>query len=189
MVSAADALMKAQILVDDSAGLSALEVRSRARRVARTHAKLSLIVVDYLQMLNYPEYSRQGRQIETAAISGALKAMSKELRVPVLVLSQLSRNPENRDKEQTPRLSDLRDSGSIEQDADVVLLLQRPSRVKGHKDHEDQRLAYVDVAKHRNGATGLVKMNFEDYCIRFEDRDTRGGTDEDSAAPSTGDEE
>ncbi len=185
MTSAAAALMKAEILVDDTAGLSALELRSRARRVARNYSRLALIVVDYLQMLTYPEFSRDGRQRETAAISGALKAMAKELKVPVLVLSQLSRNPENRDKEQTPRLSDLRDSGSIEQDADVVLLLQRPCRIKGHKDHDDTRLAIVDIAKHRNGATGVIKMNFEETFMRFEDRETRGG-DEEAVAPTVG---
>ncbi len=185
IVAAVDALTKARILVDDTAGLEVGELRSRARRVARNCPDLALIVVDYLQMLHCRGREREGRQQETAAISGALKAMAKELRVPVLVLSQLSRNPENRDKNQTPRLSDLRDSGSIEQDADVVLLLQRPCRIKNHDESSDQRLAIIDVAKHRNGATGIIRMNFEDYCMRFEDRETRGA-EEEPVAPSQG---
>lgn len=187
MISAADALMKAQILVDDTAGLEVSELRSRARRVRRSYPDLALIVVDYLQMLNDPNNRKEGRQRETAAISGALKAMAKELHLPVLVLSQLSRNPEMRsDKEQTPRLSDLRDSGAIEQDADVVLLLQRPCRIKGHKDFDDKRLAYVDIAKHRNGATRMIKMDFDDYCMRFMDHNPRSESDEAAAAPSEG---
>mgnify|MGYP005841039437 FL=1 len=187
MITAADALMKAQIFVDDTAGLQVAELRSRARRVYRSQPKLALIVVDYLQMLNDRESNREGRQRETAAISGALKAMAKELRVPVLVLSQLSRNPEMRsDKDQTPRLSDLRDSGSIEQDADVVMLLQRPCRIRGHKDEKDTRLAIVDIAKHRNGATRQIRMDFEDFCMRFEDHNPRGDADTVAALPSEG---
>jgi len=169
LISAADALMKAQILLDDSAGLEVLELRSRARRLKRKH-NIQLIVVDYLQMLNFPQFAGEGRQRETAAISGALKAMAKELRVPVLVLSQLSRAPETRSNTAVPKLSDLRDSGSIEQDADVVLMLRRPCKYPDDEKHDDVKLAIVEVAKHRNGPTGMVELNFEEDYTRFENR-------------------
>jgi replicative DNA helicase len=169
LMQAASELRKAPIYLDDTAGLEVLELRSRARRMKRKH-NISLIVVDYLQMLHYPQFGKEGRQLETAAISGALKAMAKELKVPVLVLSQLSRAPEQRSDSAKPRLSDLRDSGAIEQDADVVLLLRRPARYEEDPQHEDRRLAYLEVAKHRNGRTGMVELNFEEELTRFENR-------------------
>ena len=172
LTQAASQLRKAPILLDDTAGLEVLELRSRARRMKRKH-DIAMIVVDYLQMLHYPQFAREGRQLETAATSGALKGMAKELKVPVLVLSQLSRAPEQRSDSAKPRLSDLRDSGAIEQDADVVLLLRRPSRYEEDPQHEDRRLAYLEVAKHRNGRTGMVELNFEEELTRFENR-TRG---------------
>ena len=184
LVRAADELSTAPIYVDDSAGLEAVELRARARRLKKKH-DVQLIVIDYLQMLNYSELAREGRQRETAAISGALKAMAKELRVPVLVLSQLSRAPETRDsKSAIPKLSDLRDSGSIEQDADVVMLLRRPCRYKDDPDFNDKRLAFVDIAKHRNGPTAEVKLNFVDETTRFENR--HEGVDQPGIQPSQG---
>jgi replicative DNA helicase len=170
LLNAADALRKAPIYIDDSAGLSAMELRSRARRLKRQYAHIGLIVVDYLQMMNYPQRAREGRQQEVAAISNTMKAMAKELRVPVLMLSQLSRAPESRSNLGKPKLSDLRDSGSIEQDADVVMLLRRPCKYPEDDAADDKRLAVVDVAKHRNGPTGEVKLNFEEEFTRFEDR-------------------
>jgi len=132
---------------------------------------IELIVVDYLQLINCREMARQGRQLEIAAVSGQLKAMAKELKIPVLVLSQLSRAPEQRgDKSAKPRLSDLRDSGAIEQDADVVLLLRRPSCIPGDNETDDKLLAIVDVAKNRNGPVGEVRLNFEEKLTRFADR-------------------
>jgi replicative DNA helicase len=169
LTQAAAALSKAPLHLDDTAGLSALELRSRARRMAAKH-NIQLIVVDYLQMMNYPQYAKEGRQREVAAISGAMKAMAKELNVPVLMLSQLSRAPETRDRRAIPRLSDLRDSGSIEQDADVVCLLRRPCKYAEDEDMEDKTLAILDVAKHRNGQTGEVKLHFEEEFTRFENR-------------------
>ncbi len=170
LVQAADALMKAKIYIDDTPGLEALELRSRARRLKRRY-DIQLIVIDYLQMLNYAKFAREGRQRETAAISGALKAMAKELKVPVLVLSQLSRAPETRDKLAIPKLSDLRDSGSIEQDADVVCLLRRPSKYPDDKEREDSTLAVINVAKHRNGPThDNIRLNFIEEFTRFENR-------------------
>ncbi len=169
LAQAASALMKAPIIIDDSAGLEALEVRSRARRLMRKY-NIELVIIDYLQLLNYSMYARDGRQRETAAISGALKAMAKELNVPVLVLSQLSRAPETRDRLAVPKLSDLRDSGSIEQDADVVLMLRRPCKYPGDEHEHDKTLAVVDVAKNRNGPTGFVHLNFFEEYTRFDNR-------------------
>jgi len=170
LTRAASKLSKASIYVDDTGGLDVMELRARARRMKKKY-NLELVIVDYLQLINYREMARQGRQLETAAISANLKAMAKELKVPVLVLSQLSRAPEQRgDKSAKPKLSDLRDSGAIEQDADVVLLLRRPSRNPGDPEADDRTLAIVDVAKHRNGPTGEVRLNFEDSLTRFGDR-------------------
>ncbi len=170
LISAADALRGAPIFVDDSAGLEAMELRARARRLKRKY-DVQFIVIDYLQLMNYSKFARDGRQRETAAISGALKAMAKELKVPVLVLSQLSRAPETRDtKSAVPKLSDLRDSGAIEQDADVVMLLRRPSRYSADPKHEDKRLSIVDIAKHRNGPTGEVELDFEESYTKFGNR-------------------
>ena len=178
--SAADQLGGASIIVDDSAGLDVMDLRARARRMKRIY-NVDLIVIDYLQLLADKRRSREGRQQETASISNSIKAMAKELDIPVLILSQLSRAPEQGTRDGKPRLSDLRDSGAIEQDADVVLLLQRPSYYSKDKEADaasgDDTLAIVDVAKHRNGPTGEVKMNFFKDYTRFEDLDTRHGVD------------
>lgn len=179
LMQAADALNKAPIFLDDSAGLEVMELRARARRLKRKH-DVQLIVVDYLQLLNYERFSHEGRQRETAAISQALKGMAKELKIPVLVLSQLSRAPETRDKLVIPRLSDLRDSGAIEQDADVVCLLRRPCIYKNDESAEDKTLAVVDIAKHRNGPIGEVHLNFDADYTRFDNR--ASGTDRPEAA-------
>jgi replicative DNA helicase len=183
LMNSASALNKAKILLDDTAGLEVLELRSRARRLKRRF-DIQLIVVDYMQMLNYPQFASEGRQRETAAISGALKGMAKELRLPVLVLSQLSRAPETRSSTAVPKLSDLRDSGSIEQDADVVLMLRRPCKYPEDPDHDDVALAVVEVAKHRNGPTGIVKLNFEEEFTRFENR--AAGVDQEGAPGERG---
>lgn len=170
LIAAADTLRQAPIYVDDTAGLEAMDLRARARRLKRKYG-IQFIVVDYLQLMNYSKFAQEGRQRETAAISQALKGMAKELKVPVLVLSQLSRAPETRDsKSAVPKLSDLRDSGAIEQDADVVMLLRRPCRYKSDKDAEDTRLAIVDIAKHRNGPVGEVRLDFEERYTRFGNR-------------------
>ena len=169
LTGAADVLRNAPIYVDDTAGLEAMDLRARARRLKRKFG-VEFIVVDYLQLMNFSKFAAEGRQRETAAISQALKGMAKELKVPVLVLSQLSRAPETREKNAVPKLSDLRDSGAIEQDADVVMLLRRPCKYKDDKDAGDLRLAILDIAKHRNGPTGEVRLNFEDRYTRFENR-------------------
>ena len=164
-------LRSAPIFVDDTAGLDIMDLRARARRMKKQHG-IELIVIDYLQLCCCREGARQSRQIEVSMISQQIKAMAKELKIPVIVLSQLSRANEQRgDKEEKPKLSDLRDSGAIEQDADVVFLLRRPSRSAQSKDAGDLTLAIVDIAKNRNGETGEVRMSFIREYTRFEDRE------------------
>ena len=167
LADAMDRLRKAKVYIDDTPGLEAVELRSRARRMKSRYG-IELIVIDYLQLLNYSKFARDGRQRETMAISGAIKAMAKELDVPVLVLSQLSRGPENRN-DNIPKLSDLRDSGAIEQDADVVLLLYRKSYYDQGDERNADKTAYVDVAKFRHGETGRVEMIFDREYTRFAD--------------------
>ena len=179
LTRAASELGKAPIYVDDTGGLDVMDMRARARRMKKRY-KIELVVIDYLQLCNCREFAKQGRQIETSQISGQVKAMAKELNLPVIVLSQLSRAPEQRgDKTNRPKLSDLRDSGAIEQDADVALLLRRPCKAQGDPEYEDKRLAIVDVAKHRNGPTGEVRLDFDDGLTRFGDRADQGGETDD----------
>ena len=171
LMQAMGELKNAPIFVDDTAGLDIMDLRARARRMKKQH-NIELIVIDYLQLCSCREGARQSRQIEVSMISQQIKAMAKELKVPVIVLSQLSRANEQRgDKEEKPKLSDLRDSGAIEQDADVVFLLRRPSRTSTSKEATDLTLAIVDIAKNRNGETGEVRMSFIREFTRFEDRE------------------
>jgi replicative DNA helicase len=169
LIQAASVLSKAPLFLDDTGGLDIMELRARARRMKKKQ-DVKLIVVDYLQLLHSGEFTRQGRQVETAHISGNLKAMAKELRLPILVLSQLSRAPEQRGETGRPRLSDLRDSGAIEQDADVVCMLRRPCKYPEDEEAEDEALAIVEIVKQRNGPTGEVRLNFEEDYTRFADR-------------------
>ena len=182
LVSAATALCKAPIYADDAGGLDVMDMRARARRLKKRH-NIELVVIDYLQLCYCREFAKQGRQIETSQISGQIKAMAKELNVPVIVLSQFSRETEKRGGK--PRLSDLRDSGAIEQDADVVLLLRRPCKTPGDEERDDELLAIVDVAKHRNGPTGEARLNFHGEFYRFGDR-TDHASITDGLRPETG---
>ena len=171
LVEACGQLKAAPIYVDDTAGLDVMDLRARARRMKKQFG-IELIVIDYLQLCNCREGARQSRQIEVSMISQQIKAMAKELKVPVIVLSQLSRANEQRgDRNEKPKLSDLRDSGAIEQDADVVFLLRRPSRSANADNKDDLTLAIVDIAKNRNGETGEVNMSFLREFTRFVDRD------------------
>ena len=172
LMQAMGELRDAPIYVDDTASLDVMDLRARARRMKKRHG-IELIVIDYLQLCTCREGARQNsRQIEVSMISQQIKAMAKELKIPVIVLSQLSRANEQRgDKYEKPKLSDLRDSGAIEQDADVVFLLRRPSRNSRDPESQDQTLAYVEIAKNRNGETGEVKMNFIREWTRFLDRE------------------
>lgn len=170
LMQAAQELKEAPIFIDDTAALDVMDMRARARRLKKKE-NIEFIVVDYLQIAHCAKYGKESWQREVGGISSEVKAMAKELKVPVLILSQLSRAAETRDRLGKPKLSDLRDSGSIEQDADVVFLLRRPSRYPDDPDHSDETLAIVDVAKHRNGATGELHLNFFGEYTRFENRE------------------
>jgi replicative DNA helicase len=163
LVTAVGVLSDAPIFIDDTPGLSIVEMRSKARRL-HTEQGLGLLIVDYLQLME--SASNESRVQEISAISRALKAVARELEVPVLALSQLSRAPEQRPNHE-PMLSDLRESGSIEQDADVVMFIYRD--VVYNKETEHPHVADVIVAKHRNGPTGKVPLFFQDALMRFND--------------------
>ncbi len=171
LTSAAGRLSNAPLFIDDSAGLSILQMRARARRLHQQHG-VKLFVVDYLQLLHSTaRRSQENRQQEIADISSGIKALAKELKVPVLVLSQLNRELE-KDKSRKPRLSDLRESGAIEQDADVVGLLYKPNAgddEDGAAAEEADGLAVnLLIAKQRNGPTGDINLTFLKNYTRFE---------------------
>ena len=163
---AAAHLAGARILIDDSADLSALEVRARARRL-KVRDGIGLVVVDYLQKMHARSGERAAvsRQVEIATISSQLKALAKEISVPVLALAQLNRSPEGRE-DRRPLLADLRESGAIEQDADAVLLLYREEYYR--PETERTGIADVVVAKNRTGPTGTVELAFLRSFTRFE---------------------
>ncbi len=152
--------------VDDDAAATVMTVRSRARRMASREG-LGLVVVDYLQLLSHRE--TENRQTQVAEISRELKRLARELGVPVVAVSQLSRNLEARE-DKVPRLADLRESGQLEQDADAVLFLHRPVV---YDDEADPGIAHVIVAKHRNGPTGTVTLTWLPMRMHFADRTRR----------------
>jgi replicative DNA helicase len=158
-------LSDAKIYVDDSSSIGVLEMRAKCRRLASMEHGLDLIIVDYLQLMQ-GRGRFESRTLEVASISRALKGLAKELSVPVLALSQLSRAPETRG-DHRPMLSDLRESGSLEQDADVVMLLSRPDQYPDHTP-EHEGLVAVDVAKQRNGPTDKVSLTFLKQFTRYE---------------------
>jgi replicative DNA helicase len=163
LTKAAGKLSEAPIFVDDSPSISVLELRAKARRL-KSRYNISLLVLDYLQLMNESSYA-DNRQQEISVISRSLKALARELNVPVIAVSQLSRAPERRESFR-PRLSDLRESGAIEQDADVVLMLFRDDYY--NPTDENRGIAEVIVAKQRNGPTGTVKLAFIKEYTRFE---------------------
>jgi len=167
---ATESLMQARLFIDDTPSISVTEMRSKARRLKQQEGRLDLIVVDYLQLMSAVPIGGkrfENRTQEVSAISRGLKAVAKELKVPVLALSQLSRAPESRGGDHRPQLSDLRESGSIEQDADVVAFIFREEVYK--KDDPDlEGLAEIIVAKQRNGPTGVIKLAFKHASTRFE---------------------
>jgi replicative DNA helicase len=156
-------LAKAPIHLDDTPAISVLELRAKARRL-KTEKDIGLLAVDYMQLMQGPK-GAESRQQEISIISRSLKALAKELDIPVLALSQLSRAVENR-SDHRPQLSDLRESGAIEQDADVVIFLYRPFLYT--RDEDDRGKAQIIVAKQRNGPTGNVDVTFIDRFARFE---------------------
>jgi len=157
-------LAQAPLYIDDTPALSILDLRSRARRLKRER-NIELLIVDYLQLMQGPKNS-ENRQNEISQITQSLKALAKELDIPVIALSQLSRAVEQRTKKE-PMLSDLRESGAIEQDADLVIFLYRPA-VYDKEDQDLKGLAYLIVAKQRNGPTGRVTATFIDTYARFD---------------------
>ena len=158
-------LSKAKIYIDDTAGVTVMEMRSKCRRLKMEYG-IDLILIDYLQLMSGS--SSENRQQEVSEISRSIKALAKEMESPVIALSQLSRAPEQR-ADHRPMLSDLRESGSIEQDADLVMFLYRDEYY--NKETEDKNMAECIVAKHRNGPVGTVKMAFLGALSKFGDLD------------------
>jgi len=161
--TAADSLSKSKIFIDDSPGLNVMELRAKARQL-KAEKKIDLLIVDYIQLLNSGTRA-ENRQQEMSYISRSLKALAKELDIPVICLSQLSRAVENRTNHR-PIMSDLRESGAIEQDADVVLFIYR--QFVYTESEEDKNIGEIIIAKHRNGPTGTAKVTFIADYARFE---------------------
>lgn len=185
LVIAAEDLKQAPVYIDDTPDLSVLNLRARARRMASQHG-VKVIMVDYLQLMSAPGAARESRQVEVSTISRGIKALARELKIPVVALSQLNRASEQREGNR-PRMSDLRESGSIEQDADVIMLLHREEYY--HVQDEDWKnenpdkvgVAEVIVAKQRNGPTGVVRLFWDNKTTRFRNYDAHaqapGGAD------------
>lgn len=157
-------LEKGKMYIDDSSGLTPTEVRSRARRVARDNGGISMIMVDYLQLMRVPALS-DNRTLEIGEISRSLKALAKELQCPVVALSQLNRSLEQR-ADKRPVNSDLRESGSIEQDADLIMFIYRDEVY--HDDSPDKGIAEIIIGKQRNGPIGRVRLTFQGQFSRFD---------------------
>jgi replicative DNA helicase len=163
-------LAKAPIWVDDAPGLTPLELRAKCRRLKMQH-DIKLIMIDYMQLMDNPGV--ESRQQQISEISRGIKAVARELMVPVIALSQLNRGSENRDGHR-PRMSDLRESGSIEQDADVIALLHREDYYRLQEpDFVPDNIAEIIIAKQRNGPTGTVRLAFNNKSTRFENLSTQ----------------
>lgn len=173
LMRAAGELALAPIYIDDTPGLSITALRARARRMAHQH-KIKALMIDYLQLLTAPAQSRESRQVEVSAISRGIKALARELEVPVICLSQLNRGSEQREGHR-PRMSDLRESGSIEQDADVIVLIHRedyyhqgdPHWLNDPDNRDKVGVTELIIAKQRNGPTGLVRLTWDPQTTRF----------------------
>ena len=157
-----------RIVINDDSTSTMVEIRAGARDLARK-GNLGLIVIDYAGIVN-PRDPSMTQQQHVSEVSRLAKQLAMELGVPVVLLSQLNREVASRGKDAAPTLTDLRDSGGLEQDADVVLLLRRPCKYEADKEFEDKRLAIVDIAKHRNGPTGEVRLDFDDRFTKFSNR-------------------
>jgi replicative DNA helicase len=170
LIKGLESLMESKIFIDDTPGITLAEMRAKARRLKQQHGRLDLIVIDYLQLMTGSNSNAKGfenRTQEVSAISRGLKALAKEMKVPVVALSQLSRASEQRGGDKKPLLSDLRESGSIEQDADVVCFIHREE----YYDRENEDLkgkAEIIIAKQRNGPTGSIQLAYLADYTRFE---------------------
>ena len=162
---ALNTLGEARVFIDDSAGVGVLEMRAKARRLKQEHG-LDMLIVDYIQLMQ-GRGRYENRTLELASISRSLKGLAKELQIPILVLSQLSRAPEAR-KDHRPQLSDLRESGALEQDADVVIFIYRDDQY--NPSPENENTAELLISKQRNGPTGVVKLAFLKEMTRFENQ-------------------
>ena len=162
---AVDKLKSANLFIDETAALNSAELRARARRQARQCGKLGLVVVDYLQLMSGSSSGDENRATEIGEISRGLKALAKELQCPVIALSQLNRSVESR-PDKRPMMSDLRESGAIEQDADIIMFIYRDDYY--NKDSKEPGVAEIGIAKQRNGPTGVVKLTFLKPLTRFE---------------------
>jgi replicative DNA helicase len=176
--NALEQLVESRLFIDDSAGISLAEMRAKSRRLKQTSGGLDLIVVDYLQLMSATLPSAGGKRYENrtqevSAISRGLKALAKELNVPVIALSQLSRNSERRGDDKRPMLSDLRESGSIEQDADVVAFIHREAYYSRDQEmsESDRAKSEIIIAKQRNGPTDTIFLNFVSKFTRFDNAD------------------
>jgi replicative DNA helicase len=180
LARASGILQQCPIWIDDSPALTLLEMRGKARRL-RAEVEVGLVIVDYLQLMRSPDYA-ENRVQEISDISRSLKALARELEIPVIALSQLSRASEQRGGDKTPMLSDLRDSGAIEQDADIVIFIHRPEMYKDLREKAEtagqniEGLADVHLAKHRNGPTGNLKLHFHKAFTRFDSHAEREGS-------------
>jgi replicative DNA helicase len=166
VVRAMEELAQSQLYIDDTPGLSISEMRAKARRLKQSQGRLDMLVVDYLQLMSGGSKRFENRTQEVSAISRGLKSLAKELEVPVLALSQLSRAPESRGGDHRPQLSDLRESGSIEQDADVVMFIFREEIYK-QDDPALRGRAEIIIAKQRNGPIGRFDLAFLHNSTRF----------------------
>ena len=173
LTAAASQVAAAKMFIDDTAGLSITELRAKARRL-KSQQDIQLIVIDYLQLLrSMSRRAQDNRKLEISEISAGIKALAKELNLPIIVIAQLNRQPDTRAKEGgRPRLSDLRESGSIEQDADLVGLLVRPEYYETDDEAKLERAGEAEliIAKQRNGPTGDVPLTFLKQYTRFESR-------------------
>ena len=166
LISAAGRLSEAQIFIDDSSAISALELKAKARRL-KSEVDLGLIILDYLQLMRSGSYRETSREQEISEISRSLKALAKELSVPVIALSQLNRKLEDRTNKR-PQMADLRDSGAIEQDADLIAFIYRDEVYDKSEENPEKGMAEIIIGKQRNGPTGMVKLAFQDKFARFE---------------------
>ncbi|MBE0652857.1 MAG: replicative DNA helicase, partial [Bacteroidales bacterium] len=164
-------LVEAPIYIDDTPAISVFELRAKCRRLKNLY-NVEIIIIDYLQLMTGPPETRGNREQEVSSISRSLKGIAKELNIPIIALSQLNRSVETRSGSKRPQLSDLRESGAIEQDADLVLFIHRPEKYGMDVDEEGNSvrgMAEIIVAKHRNGAVGDIHLRFREEFARFSD--------------------